>query len=431
MNDQILDIRLSVLVKDSYTIGELDELCGIAHMIETGESLFKSDHALALSIYDLCARYGHAVAINNLGWMILNGMGADKDVNKAILAFEDSAKRGCALAMVNLGNIYENMENCAEAEFGDYRKSGNVIYLKRTDATENELTDYAKAAEWYKKAYEAGNAKGAFNYATMLHFGRGIEKNHKAAFEIFDRLRGIDYLEAYFYMGLYYQEGLAVQQNYETARRFYTIGATKGDAYSYNQLGQMYAEGLGVKQDYKFAFEYYTLAHEGGDNLAAANIGWMYYNGLGVEQDYGKAFEWTNKAVSDGVGIPEDLAGPLNQLGWMYQNGHGTEQDYKKAVEFYKKAAELKDVEAIKNLARMYEHGIGVKKDLVAAITYYKDASWNYGDSEAADELGRIHEEYKGTQIVIDVFNDLDSKENQGLLSQLVNGEHSMKGGTL
>ena len=33
-----------------------------------------------------------------------------------------------------------------------------------------------KAVEWYKKAMENGSLKAAYNYATMLHFRKGLKR---------------------------------------------------------------------------------------------------------------------------------------------------------------------------------------------------------------------------------------------------------------
>lgn len=132
-------------VKERYTDDELAMLVAIAHEVETGESVFEPDHGLALALYSLCAAYGDATAMNNYGWMVLNGIGVAKNIDVAIQAFEDAAVRGHALAMVNLGNIYENMNGCAEADFGEYEKIYNVIYLNRNAPVESKYTDYKKS----------------------------------------------------------------------------------------------------------------------------------------------------------------------------------------------------------------------------------------------------------------------------------------------
>jgi TPR repeat protein len=296
----VKEMQIGVRVKERYTDDELAMLVNIAHEVETGEGVFEPDHGLALALYSLCAAYGDATAMNNYGWMVLNGMGAAKNTDTAIKAFEDAAARGLALAMVNLGNIYENMDECVAADFGEYKKVDNVIYLHSDELSENKYTDYKKAFEWYKKAYKLGDLRGAFNYANMLHHGRGVRKNYRKAYEVFSRLFEIGYPGAAFYVGLYHQEGLHVEKDYDVARHCYIVGATGGDRYCYNQLGCIYGLGLGVKKDVNFAFDYYKTAAELGDALSAANVGWCYESGVGVTADIVAAREWYEKAAKEG-----------------------------------------------------------------------------------------------------------------------------------
>jgi TPR repeat protein len=176
----------------------------------------------------------------------------------------------------------------------------HVIYLHSDEHGKSKYTDYKKAAEWYKKAYELGNLKGAFNYANMLHYGRGVRRNHKKAYELFARLFDIGYPGAAFYVGLYNQEGYCVKKDYGVARHCYIVGATAGDPYCYNQLGRIYGLGLGVRKDVNFAFDYYMTAAELGDALSATNVGWSYETGAGVIPDIAAACKWYAKAAREG-----------------------------------------------------------------------------------------------------------------------------------
>jgi TPR repeat protein len=291
-------IELGVRVKEHYTNDELTMLVNIAHEVETGKGVFKSDHGLALALYSFCASHGDAMAMNNYGWMILNGMGVTKDTDVAIKAFEGAAAKGLALAMVNLGNIHENMNEYSETDFED-KKTDNETYLNRKGLIDSKYTDYKKAFAWYKRAYELGDLKGAYNYANMLHYGRGVRKNYKEAYEVFERLFKIGYPGAAFYIGLYHQEGFHVKRDYGFARHCYIIGATAGDRSCYNQLGCIYGLGLGVKKDVNFALDYYKTAADLGDALSAVNVGWHYETGAGVIADIVTAREWYEKAAKE------------------------------------------------------------------------------------------------------------------------------------
>ena len=65
-------------------------------------------------------------------------------------------------------------------------------------------------------------------------------------------------------------------------------------------LGVMYQTGKGVAQDYKTAVKWYTLAAEQGNAAAQSLLGLMYAGGKGVAQDYVKAHMWFNITAIDG-----------------------------------------------------------------------------------------------------------------------------------
>ena len=76
--------------------------------------------------------------------------------------------------------------------------------------------------------------------------------------------------------------------------------AAKGDVDAQYNLGMMYDYGKGVTQDYKEAVKWYLLAAEQGSASAQYNLGVMYDNGEGVIQDYVRAHMWFNLVTSKG-----------------------------------------------------------------------------------------------------------------------------------
>jgi TPR repeat protein len=76
--------------------------------------------------------------------------------------------------------------------------------------------------------------------------------------------------------------------------------AQQADASGQSSLGLMYEFGDGVPQDYAEAAKWYRLAAELGDAGGQFNFGVMYYNGNGVPQDYVRAHTWFNLAASRG-----------------------------------------------------------------------------------------------------------------------------------
>ncbi len=98
-------------------------------------------------------------------------------------------------------------------------------------------------------------------------------------------------VEAQDNLGLMYEEGYGVLQDYAEAVRWYRLAGSS------NNLGRMYEQGHGVAQDYAEASRLYRLAAERKNSLAQYNLGRMYEQGHGVAQSYVKAHMWYNIAA--------------------------------------------------------------------------------------------------------------------------------------
>jgi len=74
--------------------------------------------------------------------------------------------------------------------------------------------------------------------------------------------------------------------------------ADQGDAHTQYRLGIMYDEGKGVPQDFAEAAKWFRKAAEQGDVQAQHNLGFLYDNGQGVPQDLILSHMWFTLAVS-------------------------------------------------------------------------------------------------------------------------------------
>jgi len=97
-----------------------------------------------------------------------------------------------------------------------------------------------------------------------------------------------------------YQAGMDAynQGDYATALKEWQPLAEQGGADAQVNLGLLYDFGKGVPQDYGQARDWYLKAAEQGHALAQANLGVMYWMGPGVLQDYVQAHMWANLAAA-------------------------------------------------------------------------------------------------------------------------------------
>jgi TPR repeat protein len=101
-------------------------------------------------------------------------------------------------------------------------------------------------------------------------------------------------------LGVIYDNGQGVPQDFAQAVKWFRKAADQGNAAAQNNLGSMYADGKGVPQDYVQALAWWHKAADQGDTAAQDNLGLMYANGRGVPQDYVQAHMWFNLAAAQG-----------------------------------------------------------------------------------------------------------------------------------
>ncbi|MDG6406094.1 tetratricopeptide repeat protein [Glaesserella parasuis] len=102
------------------------------------------------------------------------------------------------------------------------------------------------------------------------------------------------------------------QQNYQAAFPIFKELAEQGNAKAQYNLGLMYDRGLGVNQDYHQAVKWFQKAAE-HDVKAQLKLGVMYGLGQGVRQNYATSKMWVGKACDNGNQKACDLYRKLNE----------------------------------------------------------------------------------------------------------------------
>jgi uncharacterized protein len=101
-------------------------------------------------------------------------------------------------------------------------------------------------------------------------------------------------------LGLLYEVGAGVPQNYGQAREWFEKAAKQGHAGAQANLGTLYLQGMGAPQSSQMAFFWFSRAADQGNVLAFAKLGSMYAEGRGVLQDFTQAHMWYNLAAVQG-----------------------------------------------------------------------------------------------------------------------------------
>jgi hypothetical protein len=106
--------------------------------------------------------------------------------------------------------------------------------------------------------------------------------------------------DSMFSLGVRYETGDGVEQDYQHALRCFKKAAAAGNVDAMNRVGLLYDNGNGVERDYQQALRWYKKAAAAGNADAMENIGVLHSSGDGVEQDYDQARQWYEKAAMAG-----------------------------------------------------------------------------------------------------------------------------------
>ena len=112
-----------------------------------------------------------------------------------------------------------------------------------------------------------------------------------------------------------FQQGLEATKrgDYQTAFKLWLPLAEQGDAQAQFNLGLMYDKGQGVKQDYAESVKWVTKAAENGSAAGQFKLGVAYLLGLSVQKDRTLAKEWFGKACDNGDQDGCEYYGKLNR----------------------------------------------------------------------------------------------------------------------
>lgn len=149
------------------------------------------------------AQAGQVAAQLLLAQMHMEGKGAARDPQAALLWYSVAANNGNPMAMNMLGRCHE--------------------------LGEGTPVDLALAAIWYRRAAEAGLDWGLYNYANLLATGRGTARDTAKALEFYTRAAHLGHAKSMNLLARHLEEGLDIPRDPQTALAWYRRSAESGD----------------------------------------------------------------------------------------------------------------------------------------------------------------------------------------------------------
>lgn len=242
----------------------------------------QQNYAEALIWLTKSAEGGNYLAANTLAKMYKEGIGTEENIDNAIQWYENAAKNN-AYSSYSLGRIYfygngvridyreaekhllraaENELNCAEFLLGK-------IY----SSDDKNMRNTSKAAFWFEKAAEHGNADAAYRLSVVY--------SEETDIDIFDRKKSQYWLSK--------------------AIELYTANAEAGNSFAALALGRIYADNTGSAYNPVLAERWLKAASESDDECAAQAE--YILAKLLMSDDvcrYADAVEWLTKSYNHG-----------------------------------------------------------------------------------------------------------------------------------
>ena len=119
------------------------------------DALLKGDYKSAFVEFQKLAKDGDIISMYNLGRMYQNGLGVDRDFEKAMKLYLTSAKEGYSLSYNNIGQMYSLGQGVEK--------------------------DHKVSMNWYKLGVKYKLSDSAYNIGTKFINGSGVEKNYSVA----------------------------------------------------------------------------------------------------------------------------------------------------------------------------------------------------------------------------------------------------------
>jgi TPR repeat protein len=250
-----------------------------------------------------------------LGWMLLNGIGTDKDETRAKEYFEKAASVGNPFACYQLAKLILSDEKAQPQEV-------------------------EKALGYLRKAVEAENPYAAYFLGKLYEKGQHVPQNTAEAVRLYTMSAEQDNDFAAYRLGKLYLGGDGVLKDVESAIRWLTFAADRKNQFAEYALGVLYFKGEDVPKDVPKALEYLKRSAGQGNQFAQYRLGKIYLMGEDIPKDIQTALQFLMAAAEQGNQYAQYT------LGKLYLMGKDVPKDKETAVRWFTLSAEQGNIYA-------------------------------------------------------------------------------------
>jgi TPR repeat protein len=256
------------------------------------------DHETAFALYTRSADQSFPYASFELGKMLRDGIGCVKNQQDADRRFKEAF----------LGFVF--MEEQSHDDKLQYRLGWMLLNGVGTDK------DEARAKEYFEKAASVGNPFACYQLAKLILSDEKAQPQEvEKALAYLRKAVEDENPYATYFLGKLYEKGQHVPQDISETVRLYTLSAEQGNDFAAYRLGKLYLGGNGVLKDVESAIRWLTFAADRKNQFAEYALGVLYLKGEDVPRDIPKALEYLKRSAGQGNQFAEYRLGKIYLMG--------------------------------------------------------------------------------------------------------------------
>ena len=246
-----------------------------------------------------------------LGWMLLNGVGTEKNISQAKEYLEKSAGVGNLFAGYQLARLILSEDGASPEEV-----EKALAYLQQAAKAENPYAAYflgmlyqegwhvpkdtPEAVRLFRLSAKQGNEFAAYRLGKLYLSGDDILKDVAEALRWFRFAADKKNQYAEYALGILYLKGEDVPKDVAAALEYLKRAVGQGSQFAQYRLGTIYLAGEDIPKDVEAALSYLTAAAEQGNQYAQYLLGKLYLLGRDVLKDKAAAVRWLTLSADQG-----------------------------------------------------------------------------------------------------------------------------------
>jgi TPR repeat protein len=276
------------------------------------------------------------------------------------------------LALTFIGSLYASSERIYNTGRDHYQQGCDIYHndrLKEGERLQRAGQEFTIAVQYFRQAADQQYLPAMYALGVCYEFGRGVKQDFNVAAFYYKNAASKRHTAAQCRYALLLKKG-AIDDGQTTPADLLRACAERGYYPARVAYGRLLENGDGVLKNLAAAVQCYREAAEDNNPDGLYEYGRCLEHGIVVPRDFDTAVTYFQEAARRGS------ADAQCRYGQCCESGIGVmRQDVELAAGYYKQAADQDDAVGQYNYGRCLEFGSGVLRDVDAAIEWYRRAA--------------------------------------------------------